>query len=253
METQSVFDRDDAQKAVELIRAEEQIRQGRGRYIEECVSLLQGKKFLLSGGVLNVFYLCSWYFGLQNLYCMTVEQRDLVDYLSKLLLEQNIERIRLIAACGGDAIYIDDAMSGNDMISVDAYERFCLPYMKEQVAEIHRQGKKAFVVYYGGIADRIEQIVSTGADALVMESTMKSYVNDYREVAGQVDDRMCVLTNLNAYEEMELPEESEFRTIVRRYAALAKKHRKYIISTGSPVTPGTSVERLQAFIVEARQ
>jgi hypothetical protein len=34
------------------------------------------------------------------------------------------------------------------------------------VKEIHHLGHKAILIYFGGIADRLEQIASIGADAL---------------------------------------------------------------------------------------
>jgi len=110
-------------------------------------------------------FMCSLYVGLTNLFALLTEQPGLIDELCHRLLDQNIETVRQLAAGGGDAIYVDDAFAGRDMISVAHYERFCLPYTRELVAEIRRLGFKAIVIYYGGIADRLDQIASIGATA----------------------------------------------------------------------------------------
>ena len=252
VEKQIVFDRNDADELITIESAESQIEQGVGACISECARALGDERFIMSAGIMNVFYYASWYVGLTNLFYLIVDKPDLMEYIFKRLLEKNIERIRMIAKSGGDAVYIDDATASNDMISTDMYERFSLPYMKAQVDEIHSMGKKAFVIYFGGIADRVEQIVSTGADALIMECSMKGYTNDYDSIAGTIDDRLCVCTNIDPVTEFMGSDDDEFRKTVEGYAALAKRHRKYIISTGSPVTPDTPLERILFFIEVAR-
>ncbi len=74
------------------------------------------------------------------------------------------------------------------MISVAHYERFSLPYMREMVREIHRLDRKSILVYFGGIADRLEQIASIGADALLMEASMKGYATDTASTAQAIID-----------------------------------------------------------------
>ncbi len=108
-------------------------------------------------------------------------------------MEQNIENIRYIANAGGDAIYIDDAMTTSDMISLKHFERFSIPFMKEMVDEIHRLGHKAIIIYFGGIADRLEKIASIGADGLSMETSMKNYVNNIEEIAEKIGDKVSLL------------------------------------------------------------
>ena len=57
---------------------------------------------------------------------MLIEAPELIDYLSRKLLEDNIEIIRSLAASGGDAIYIDDATAtlvkiGQDLASLGVW------------------------------------------------------------------------------------------------------------------------------------
>ncbi len=83
------------------------------------------------------------------------------------------------------------------MISVRHYERFSLPYMKQMVDEIHRLGHQAIIIYFGGIADRLEQLAAIGADGLAMETSMKGYVNDIDAIAQTIGQRMTLFGNVD--------------------------------------------------------
>ena len=185
---------------------------------------------------------------MQNFYCMLVEEPDLIREMSKRILAKNIETIRASAMAGGDAIYIDDAIATNDMVSLKMYEEFALPYLVEEVKEIHRLGLKAIVRYFGSIADRVEQIVTSGLDLLMMETSMKGYVNDYAAISHQIDGRCCLGENLNPYADLEIGSDAELEQAIRAQAAAGRLSGKYITSTGSPLTPGTSVARIARFI-----
>ena len=148
----------------------------------------------------------------------------------------------------GVTSFHDDATATCDMISPQMYEEFSLPYLTRQVKEIQRLGKKAILVYFGGIADRVEQIASTGADVLMMEASMKGFVNDYADVAGRLGGAMCLAGNLNPYDDIEITSDDELARRIRAMVGAGKAYGRYFTSTGSPLTPGTPVKRLQQFI-----
>jgi uroporphyrinogen decarboxylase len=186
--------------------------------------------------------------GLTNLLGLLVEKPDLVDYLSRKVFEQAIESIRRLAAAGGDAIFIDDALSTCDMISVKHYERFSLPHVTEMVREIHRLQHKAIVIYFGGVADRLDQIASTGADALAMEASMKGYVNDISGAAEKIGQRISLFGNVDPVGVLQDGTDAELEDEVRRQALAGKKARGFVMSTGSPITPATPLWRVRRFI-----
>jgi uroporphyrinogen-III decarboxylase len=138
-----VFDHGDVDERIQVVSAEDLIADGRNDYIEASVSEYGDDAFIISGGVEGLVYMSHHHVGLSNLFVMMLQQPDLLDYLISRQLEQTIERIRCLAAAGGDAIYVDDAMTTSDVISVAQYERFSLPAMTALVDEIHRLGHKA--------------------------------------------------------------------------------------------------------------
>jgi len=247
-QTQFIFDKNDFDGQFKLYKAEQMAESGSSDYLDAVVSELGKESFILSGGVVGTLYLCHQYVGLTNLYAMLIENPDLIDYMSQKLLEQNIETIRFLGKSGGDAIYIDDAMTTSDMISVQHYERFCLPYMKEMVKEIHNIGHKAIIIYFGGISDRLDQIVSIGADGLSMETSMKNYTNDIDEMAGKIGDRITLFGNIDPVGVLQNGSDKQLEIEISRQAKAGKKCRGFILCTGSPITPFTSLSRVQKFI-----
>jgi len=252
-QTQYVFDKSDVDKHFRLHKAEDMIADGGNDYLNAVIEKLGKDNFILSGGVVGTLYLCHNYVGITNLYAMLIEKPDLIDYLSYRILEQNIETIRFYAKSGGDAIYIDDAMTTSDMISVKHYERFCLPYMKEMVNEIHKLGHKVIIIYFGGIADRLEQIASIGADGLSMETSMKNYVNDIDEIAKKIGSRITLFGNIDPVGILQNGTDTELELEIARQSMAGRKCQGFIMCTGSPITPSTSPARVQKFIELGRK
>ncbi len=252
-QTQYVFDRADVDERVRAVKAEEQIALGRNDYIEAAVRELGGNHFIVSGGVIGTVYSCSWHVGLTNLFYMLVEKPDLIEYLCQKILEQNIQAVRRLAAAGGDAIYIDDATATSDMISVRHYERFSLPYMKAMVDEIHSLGHKAIIIYFGGVSDRLDQIASIGADGLSVETSMKGYTNDIAEIAPRIGRGVTLFGNVDPVGTLEEASDAELEAEMRRQAEAGRQARGFIMCTGSPITPGTSLARVRRFVELGRR
>lgn len=247
-QTQYVFDINDVKEHFRFHKAKDMLASGGNDYLDATIAKFGKDNFILSGGVVGTLYLCHNYVGLTNLYAMLIEKPELIDYLSHRLLEQNIETIRYYAKSKGDAIYIDDAMTTSDMISVKHYERFCLPYMKEMVKEIHRLGHKAIIIYFGGIADRLEQIASIGADGLSMETSMKNYINDIDYIAEKIGNHVTLFGNIDPLGILQNGTDEELEAEITRQANAGKKCQGFIMCSGSPITPFTSLERVQKFI-----
>jgi len=247
-ETRKVFNKEDAQAQIKSTPADKILESGSMDYVQAAARTYGQEHFIISGGVVNTFYSCSWSVGLTNLFSLLYDEPDLVRYISQRILEQNIETIRAMARAGGDAIYIDDATATKDMISAEFYEQFSLPYLSEQVKEIQRLGKRAILVYFGGVDDRLEQILSTGADGLIVEASMKGFKNDIGKFARINGNRTCLFGNLNPYDDVEKADEETLWNRMKAQYEAAMPHGRFAVSTGSPLTPGTSTARLRKYI-----
>jgi len=243
-----IFDKRDVNEFIKITPAERLIPLGHGDYVTAAVEAFGKEKFILNGGVTGTFWNCTSYLGMTNLFAAIRQETDLVDYLSGKLLEQIIEQIRALAVRGGDGIYIDDAITTNDLISVTDYERFSMPYIREMIKEAHSLGQKVILIYFGGIADRVEQILSLGADGLLMETSMKGYINDLESISAQVKGRTCLFGNIDPVGIVQKGTDEQLREEIGRQVLIGRSLGSFVISTGSPITPLTSVERIRQFV-----
>ena len=248
-----VFDRSDVDKLVRVSPAGRSRSRGHDDYVTAVVEAFGEEKFILNGGVTGTFWNCTGYLGMVNLFAALREEPELVDYLSSKLLDQNIEHIRNLAARGGDGIYIDDAITTNDLISVADYERFSMPYVREMIKEAQSLGQKVILIYFGGIADRVEQILSLEPDGLIMETSMKSYVNDLESIAAQVRGRTCMFGNIDPVNIVQKGTDEELRAEIERQVRIGRSLDSFVVCTGSPITPLTPVKRIRRYIDIARE
>jgi uroporphyrinogen-III decarboxylase len=107
---------------------------------------------------------------------------------------------------------------------------------------------KAVLIYFGGIADRVEDIASAGADGLMMETSMKNFVNDLDSIAAQVNNRMLMFGNLNPLADIEMKSDSELEAVMAAQIAVGRKFGRFVVSAGSPLTPRTTLARMQKYI-----
>jgi len=251
-EQQRVGGLEDIRREVVVPDPQALIAGGANDFLDAVVAEFGNEQFIISGGVTAPFYKCSHYVGLTNLFAMMLEDAALIDALMDRILEQNLAEFHRLAAAGGDAMFIDDATSTCDMISVEHYERFSMPRMRRMIEEVHRLGHKAIVIYFGGIGDRLEQIASLGADGLVMECSMKGYVNDIEKTVEAIGDRMTLFSNIDPVGVVQNGSREELEAEIRRQCVAGRKGRGFVVSPASPITPATPLKRIQEFISIAR-
>jgi hypothetical protein len=247
-----VKSRADIAERTMVIPARESLSKGKNGYIDAVVAAFGRDHYIMPGGVTGTLYCCHRHVGLTNLYALLADDPDLIHELSAHILEQNIEEIRRLAAAGGDAIFIDDAMTTADMISPKHYARFCLPTTTAMVDEIHRAGHQAIVIYFGSVMDRLDLIAETGADALCMECSMKGYVNDITEAARRIGKRMTLFSNIDPVKCIQKASDKELDAEIRRQVEAGRNARGMVLSPASPITPATTVARMRRFIERSR-
>lgn len=81
-----------------------------------------------------------------------------------------------------------------------------------------------------------------------METSMKGFTNDLEKIAAQVNNRLLLFGNLNPLDDIELKSDQELEKVIAQQIAVGKKYGRFVISTGSPLTPGTTLKRLQNYI-----
>ncbi|MEK7475765.1 MAG: uroporphyrinogen decarboxylase family protein [Candidatus Coatesbacteria bacterium] len=247
-EERHVRTRGDADRMMRPTPVRQALESGRYDYVRAVVEGMGADHFVLSGGVIGTLFSVQPFTGESALLEMMVEDPGLLDYIARKALASSIEEVRALAACGGHGIFVDESLATSDAISPAQYERFCLPVTRALVEEIHRHGHQAFVYYFGGVADRLDLVAATGADVVGVEASMKGYVNDLPDIARKLGNRVAVLGNVDPLGTLEQGTGSELEAEVRRQAGAREFARGYLASTGSPITPRTTLGRVREFL-----
>ncbi len=140
------------------------------------------------------------------------------------------------------------------MISPSAFERFNVPFMKKLVSAIRECGGKSIYYYCGNPWDRINSILSVGADAISFEEGKKGFEINIEDVVEATKGRCVVFGNLDAINLLPYADRDTLKKeIKRQIQAGIKNKRRFIMSLGSPVTPGTSIEQVQNYCNISRE
>lgn len=135
-----------------------------------------------------------------------------------------------------------------DMLSPALFREFNLPYLRAITDAIREAGMVSIYYYCGNPADRLDALLESGADALSLEEGKKGWEIDIARIAEATQGRMVLLGNLDAITLLEHGSEEALREEIRRQIAAGRRNgSRFVMSLGSPVTPGTSVERVRRY------
>jgi hypothetical protein len=182
--------------------------------------------------------------GFEGMMHMIAGQPDLVRYACERYLARSLEQVRAAAALGAAGIWIEECLT--DMIGPEAFQALNLPYVTRLVDEIRANGMKSIYYYCGNPSGKWDMLFATGCDALSLEESKKGFEIDISEAAERSQGRCALLGNLDAIELLPNGSEDEIRReILRQIEAGRRNGGRFIMSLGSPVTPGTPVERVR--------
>jgi uroporphyrinogen-III decarboxylase len=204
------------------------------------------KTLLPCGYVISPLWHAQCVLGFESFMFLLAENPELMAFASSRLLEASLHTVRLQAALGAKAIWIEECMT--DMISPALFQRLNVPVLRRLCDEIRALGMHSVYYYCGGIHDRLNLILDCGADAVSFEDSKKGFRIDIEAVAEAVNGRCTLLGNLDAIGLLEHGSEQDLRTELRRQARAGRRnHSRFFYSLGSPVTPGTPVSRVRLY------
>ena len=189
---------------------------------------------------------CIGIWGFEGFMLMLNDNPGLIKYTCELITSLMAKGIQGLKNIGVEIIWIEECYL--DMISLGMFREFNMPYMTRVVEMIRAAGLKSVYYHTGDPHGKLDQILGIGADAVSFEESKKYFKIDIEDIADEVSGRCAVLGNLDATAFLPVCTEDELKTeIARQIAAGRKNKNKFIMSMGSPVTPGTSVEKVRLY------
>ncbi len=202
--------------------------------------------------VSSPLWTCYRLWGFEGMMMRIAEEPDLVRHACERLLVLVQQRIREAAAIGTAGVWIEECFT--DLVSPEVFASINVPVMREIVEAIRAAGMKSIYYYCGDPVSRWDLILSIGADAVSLEESKKDFTIDIDDVVQRVQGRCTVLGNLDAVGILQDADERCLRAeIARQVAAGRRGGNRFVMSIGSPVTPGTPTERVRLYCEIARQ
>jgi hypothetical protein len=220
-------------------------QEGRGRLAQRLLERF-GKAYYPYGFATGPQWGCYNLWGFEDWMMLVATQPELVRFASQRQLAWSLNEIREAAALGARGIWIEDCMV--DMISRKAFAAINLPLIRAMVAEIRRLGMHSIYYFCGDPKEKLDLLLETEADALALEESKKGFTIDIAAVAAYIAGRCALLGNLDAIHL--LPDASEevlTEEIERQVQAGWLNWGRFVMSLGSPVTPGTTPERVRQY------
>lgn len=190
--------------------------------------------------------------GYEEFMLKLLDNPGLVKFACERYTLLNTYRIQEAAALGSEVIWIEECLL--DLISPAAFREFNIPYMTRLVDTVRMAGLKSVYYYTGNPSDRMDLILSVGADAIAFEESKKNFKIDIEDIVEVVQGRCTVLGNLDATFFLPDCTEDDLKKEISRQIAVGRKNKsKFIMSIGSPVTPSTSVKKVRLYCDLARE
>jgi Uroporphyrinogen decarboxylase (URO-D) len=222
------------------IRAE-----GRGDLAQALLSEY-GDSIYPMGGATSPLWKCYRLWGFTGLMEMIATRPALVEAACDRFLQNELNAVREAAALRAAGIWIEECLT--DMIHPQDFELLNLPYVQALVEEIRSLGMKSIYYYCGNPAGKLTLLLASGADALSLEESKKGFSIDIAELAEFAGGRCALLGNLDAIDLLPHASEPALRAEIARQAAAGRRNGgRFVMSLGSPVTPGTSPERVRRY------
>ena len=194
---------------------------------------------------------CYGLWGYEGLMVAIATRPHLVAAACERFLTLALREVQEAAALGVAGVFIEDCLT--DQIGPTAFRRLNLAYLRPLTEAIRAAGLQSIYYYCGDPNDRWEALVDVGADALALEESKKGFTIDIEEVAERIGGRCALLGNLDAIHLLPHATEEELAAEIRRQIGAGRRNgSRFVMSLGSPVTPGTPIARVRTYCRLAR-
>jgi len=244
---------EDVNKQVVVTKEEILTQSGRLDYARAIVERFGSEKFSFASVGTPFWSALSAYFGFKGMITSLFRKPQLVEYVLEKITASTVEELRAYARAGVDGIWIEECLGSADVISLAQFGRFTLPYVKELISEIRRLRLKSIYYPCGDVRDRLEPMIEAGPDCISLEESKKGFEIDIAWVNRVVAGRTCIFGNLDAVGILQNGTRTELEKEIRRQLKVGREFGRFIMSLGSPVTPGTTLSRVREYVKIVRQ
>lgn len=215
----------------------------------EAVSLLvrdYGGEFLIRGNCDQCPFALAGLMRSLDEWLMDIaggENEALIHRLLEFCTDVTTQFLRLMGKTGAHMLSNGDSPAGPDLLSPRLYGRFALPYERRVVSCSHELGLP-YVLHICGRTDSIlEEMVSTGADALEIDCK-----TDVRKAHSVLKDRVAFIGNLDPTRVLAHGTRELVTSTTKELMGIFSDTPRFILNSGCALPAQTPAENIRAML-----
>ena len=245
--------REDVRNKIKTASKRAFLDDGRLDYVHLLRERFGPEKFLYASVGSPFWNALMSYFGLRGMLAGLYRSPELVKYVLEEITRAQIEKIRAYHDAGVDGYWIEECLTSAGEISRSQYCSFVQPSARMLIEEIRKIGGKSIHYVCGDVRDRLDLIVEAGPDCISLEESKKNFEIDISWIDDLVGGRCCIFGNLDSIGILQNGSREALSAEIRRQIEVGRRHGRFVMSLGSPVTPGTPVSRVREYVDISRE
>lgn len=190
-------------------------------------------------------------FGFQEMMTAFLDAPDVVHRILENRLPRPTARHLAMRKLGVGILFMEECLASADLISPRMYLEFCFPYTKRALQFYEDLGFRTVLYFSGNLMPLLQYMKQLPFTAISFEEDRKDYGIDLAEVRRVLGPDKVLFANIDA-PFVETCSDAELLAEVRRQIDVAGRDGNFVVSVGSPLTPGTSLERVRLFCDSTR-
>ncbi len=182
-------------------------------------------------------------FGFQGLMYALSDSPDLVHRILENRLPRPSARLAAERQLGITIMFVEECLASADILSPRMYQEFVFPYTRQALQCYEELGFRTVLYFSGNLMPFLPCLKELPFTALCFEENRKNYGIDLAEVRRALGPDRVLFGNMDAML-VEQASDEEVLAEVRRQIAVAGRDN-FVVSLGSPLTPGTSLDRVR--------
>ncbi|NOR82565.1 MAG: hypothetical protein GQ526_03635, partial [Ardenticatenales bacterium] len=243
-------DQDDVDARLPIISADELLARGDYDLPQEILAR-SGDRVFLSTILDTPFSDAYDLLGFQGLMLIQLDRPALFHHLLQRKLAQTQQVMRAWAAVGVHGVYVEEVLTGADIISPKSYDEFVFSYNQPYFRHLRSLGLLPIHYVCGDVVPRLDRIAELDIAAVAVEESKKNFRVELGDVVDRVAGRAAIFGNIDAVWFGLHSTTDEMAAEVRRQVRIGARAKGFIASTGSPFPLDTHPHLIDALVTAA--
>ncbi|WP_169717934.1 Uroporphyrinogen decarboxylase [Sporomusa silvacetica DSM 10669] len=212
------------------------------RDIIKQVDSLVGQNVLVGTSVWGPFTLAGQFYGVEKLMSGLYKDKAAIHALLEVMTEICYRYLSPTIEKGALLLSIAEPTASGDLISLQHFEDFVVPYLTKLVSRLKQDGALITLHICGNIRDRLALAPAIGVDLLSVDSKV-----DLDVAIKTLDGRVALAGNLNPVMLKDCPANGLI-TATEKILQEASGYSRYILMLGCDIPPTVPLYNVQTFL-----